>query len=181
MGSCQGLPRARRGGRRSRAAAACAVVLVELCGCGRGRSRSTTALSFQFESDTSGLSQGPELLTSFDPVRYPNGLLQLRGGLRFPDSTRVQISVVRKADGRVVARVQVPVIGGRFVSDPLLGLHGPLPVDTYRFEFLAEFNAAWQSEQVLAETDQGRRLRGPGMVRGGLNEAAFQLTRELRE
>src|SRR5689334_19631471 len=118
MGSCQERHRGRGCPGRSRAAAACAVLLVEMWGCGRPRHRGTPALSFQFERDTSGLTQGPDILTSFAPVRYPNGLLQMKGSMRLPDSTRVQISVVRRSDGRLMGRVQVPVVNQRFISEP---------------------------------------------------------------
>lgn len=179
MGSCQVLPRTRvRSGALVRAACLALVLVPALAGCGRGQRR-VPELQFETESDTTGLSHGPAILTSFDPVRYPNGLLQLRGGLRFPDGTRVQISLYRPGDDRPVQRVQVSVANGRFESAPLLGDRGPLPVATYRVEFLAHFNPAWQPAGVLDATRDGRDLRGPGMTRGTL-EAAFLLNREQR-
>lgn len=180
MGSCQELPRTRGGRSRRVRAAVAASLLMVLCGCGRDQARSVPKLTFEAETDTVGLSQGPDLLTSFEPKRYENGLLQLRGGFRFPDHTRVQISLTPKAGGPPVQMVQVTVMNGRFESAPLLGERGPLAVGVYRVEFRTHFNSVWQPEDVLDATDQGRSIRGPGMIRASLKEAAFLLTREQR-
>ncbi len=79
----------------------------------------------------------------------------------------------------MVERVQVSIVNGRFETAPLLGDRGPLPVANYRFEFLTQFNSAWQPQSVLDATRDGRALRGPGMTRGTM-EAAFLLNREQR-
>ena len=57
---------------------------------------------------------------------------------------------------------------------------GPLPVDLYRFDVLAHFNPAWQPEQVMRATHDGRSLRGPGITRGTGGQPAFFLREERR-
>lgn len=160
-------------------AAVAAGLLLLAAGCGR-KSDSVPKLTFEAETDSTGLAQGPDLLTSFEPRRFDNGLLQLRGGFRFPDHTRVQIALFSPKGGPPAQMMQVTVMNGRFETAPFLGEKGPLPVATYRIEFKSQFNSVWQPPDVLEATDYGRSIRGPGMVRGALREAAFLLTREQR-
>ena len=61
-----------------------------------------------------------------------------------------------------------------------MGSRGPLPVDLYRFDVLAHFNPAWQPEQVMRATHDGRSLRGPGITRGTGGQPAFFLREERR-
>lgn len=148
-------------------------------GCGGGRPKDS-ALTIEELSDTTGLTRGAPLLRGFEPYRMKNGVLRVRGTLDFPDDTRIQVSVLHKATGAVIYRVQMEVRNRRFDSPPIIGERGPLPVDDYRFEVLAHFNDAWQPARVLAETDHGHALRGPGITRGRNGDAAFLLVEERR-
>jgi hypothetical protein len=161
-----------------RAAAAASLLLLSLGGCGRQQERKVPELTFETEGDTAGLDQGPEILTAFEPKRFDNGLLQLRGGLRLPDHTRVQISLYAPPSRQPLQRVQVTVMNEHFETAPMLGDRGPLPAGTYRIEFLSLFNSAWQPVDVLTSTNDGHSLRGPGMMRGSMKEAAFLLNKE---
>jgi hypothetical protein len=162
------------------AAATSSLVLLVIAGCGRHESRTVPQLQFETEADTAGLAQGPDILASFEPKRFDNGLLQLRGGLRLPDHTRVQISLTPLHQSRPEQMVRVTVMNERFETAPFLGQRGPLPAGVYKIELLAHFNDAWQPEDVLTATRNGHTLRGPGMVRGSMNEAAFRLELEKR-
>lgn len=161
-------------------ASALAALVAAAPGCGRRQAHSGSDLQFETLSDTSGLSQGPPLLVTFEPYRMANGVMRVRGEMNLPEGTRIQISIFRARDGGLINRLQMPVLNRRFDSPPLIGPRGPLPVDDYRFEVLAHFNEAWQPPEVLTETDGGRSLRGPGVVRGAQNTPAILLTREKR-
>jgi len=156
-----------------------ALLLVAAAGCGRGQSRDS-ALSFEDLSDTAGLSHGAPILTSFEPYRITGQALRVRGTASLPDGARLQVSIVRVATGETVMIAQVTVQDRAFETGPLVGPRGPFPVDLYRFEVLAHFNAAWQPAQVLRATHEGRSLRGPGITRGTGGQAAFFLREERR-
>lgn len=155
------------------------ILLLGVTGCGR-RSAQDTSLHFEDLADTTGLSRGAPILTSFEPYRITGDALRVRGAAQLPDGTRLQVSVVRVATGQTVAVAQMTVQGRSFESGPLFGPRGPLPVDLYRFDVLAHFNSAWQTEQVLRATHDGRSLRGPGITRGTAGQAAFFLREERR-
>jgi hypothetical protein len=148
-------------------------------GCGR-RSGGTGALSFEELSDTTGLSRGAPILTAFEPYRMTGGALRVRGRASLPDGTRLQVSVVRVASGESVLIAQVTIQDQAFETAPLMNPRGPFPVDLYRFDVLAHFNAAWQPPGVLRATHDGRSLRGPGITRGTAGQAAFFLREERR-
>jgi hypothetical protein len=120
------------------------------------------------------------VLTSFEPYRITGQALRVRGTASLPDGTRLQVSIVRVATGETVHIAQMTVEDGAFETAPLMGERGPLPVDLYRFEVLAHFNPAWQPEQVMQATDDGRSLRGPGITRGTGGQPAFFLRKERR-
>jgi hypothetical protein len=155
------------------------ILLVGAGGCGRRQGRDT-ALSFEDLSDTSGLARGAPVLTSFEPYRITGGALRVRGTASLPDGTRLQVSVVRVATGETVLVAQMTVEDGSFETAPLMSPRGPVPLDLYRFDVLAHFNAAWQTEQVLRATHDGRSLRGPGITRGTGGQPAFFLREERR-
>ncbi len=67
-----------------------------------------------------------------------------------------------------------------FETGPLMTPRGPIPEGLYRFEVSSEFNPAWQPPEVLRETNDGRNLHGPGMIRGSAGQAGFFLSREAR-
>lgn len=154
-----------------------ALLLIAPLGCGQRHARDTT-LSFEDLSDTTGLSQGRPILTSFEPYRIMGQALRVRGTADLPDGTRLQISVVRVATGKTILVTQMILEGKAFETEPLMGPRGPLPVDLYRFEVLAHFNPIWQPEQVLRATQDGRSLRGPGITRGRGGQPAFFLREE---
>ena len=158
-------------------ALACALVVA---GCGgRDESRNDARpLTFEELTDTTGLSAGPEVIKTFEPYRMENQVLRARGRLRFPDGTKVQLSVYPAGATTLVARVQFEVIDGAFETPPMIGTSGPLPHGAYHFELLTYFNSGWQPPEVLQQTDHGRRLRGPGITRGRSGEAAFVHTED---
>ncbi len=176
-----------RGGSRPRAGAPSralallvgAVLLIGPTGCTR-RQQGGGALSFEDLSDPATLTRGKPILTSFEPYRITGQALRVRGSARLPDGTRLQVSIVRVATGEPLLVAQVTVERGSFESAPLMGTRGPLPVDLYRFDVLAHFNAAWQTEKVLRATHDGRSLRGPGVTRGTGGQPAFFLREERR-
>ena len=155
------------------------VFLIGSAGCSRRQARNT-ALTFEELSDTTGLTQGAPILTSFEPYRITGQALRVRGTASLPDGTRLQVSIVRVATGETVHIAQMTVEDKTFETAPLMGARGPLPVDLYRFEVLAHFNQAWQPEQVMRATDDGRSLRGPGITRGTGGQPAFFLRKERR-
>jgi len=155
------------------------VLLLGALGCSRRQTRDT-ALSFEELSDTTGLALGAPILTSFEPYRITGQALRVRGTASLPDGTRLQVSIARVATGEKIIILQTTVKDGAFETAPLWGPSGPLPVDLYRFDVLAHFNSAWQPEQVLRATHDGRSLRGPGITRGTGGQPAFFLREERR-
>jgi len=156
--------------------------VLTIAGCGRRESepKETRPLTFEELSDTTGLSQGPEVVRTFEPYRMDNMALRARGRLRFPDGTRVQLSIYPVGEATLLARTQFEVVDERFDTPPILGSSGPLPDGAYRFELLTYFEQAWQPPEVMEQTGNGRRLRGPGFTRGRNGEAAFVHTEEHR-
>jgi hypothetical protein len=155
------------------------VLLIGTPGCGRREARDN-ALSFEELSDTTGLSLGKPILTSFEPHRITGQALRVRGTASLPDGTRLQVSIVSVATGRTILVAQMTVENQAFETVPLWGPSGPLPVDLYRFDLLAHFNPTWQPEPVLRATHDGRSLRGPGITRGAGGLPAFFLREERR-
>jgi hypothetical protein len=167
--------------RRSAPLLACALALTGALTGGCGRRREATAeLSFEELSDTTGLTRGAPILTALEPYRLRGGALRVRGTVELPDGTRLELRIVRAADGMTVGRAQVTVQDKGFETAPLMDARGPFPTDTYRFEVVAHFDRAWQPERVLRATDQGRALRGPGITRGRGGEPALFLREERR-
>jgi hypothetical protein len=148
-------------------------------GCG-GRQGRQAQLSFQDLSDTTGLSRGAPILSSFEPVRITGNALLVRGTADLPDGTRLQISVVRAATNETVHITQVTVKDRAFETQAIFGPRGPLPVDLYRFDVVSYFNSAWQPASVLQATNDGRSLRGPGVTRSRGGLPAFFLREERR-
>ncbi|MGH7742566.1 MAG: hypothetical protein ACRENS_11165 [Candidatus Eiseniibacteriota bacterium] len=158
-----------------------ALGLAAVAACGRsGERHNTTSLTFETLSDTTGLGLGAPLLTAFEPYRLPTGQVRARGVARFPDGTRLQISILRESDQSVVMRMQVPVMGGRFDSPPVMGEKGPLAEGGYAFDVLARFDDDWQPPQVMIASDRGRALHGPGMGRDRDGVPEFHVVRRGR-
>lgn len=152
---------------------------IALAGCGGGSHRSSS-LSFDTITDSTVLASGKSTLTTFEPYRMANGAMRIRGTADFPDGTRLQVSIYRKATNEMSGRLQVILADKRFDSPPIIGAVGPLPKDDYRFEVLAHFDPDWQPPAVMNATHDGLDLRGPGITRDRLGRAAFRLTREAR-
>ncbi len=148
-----------------------------LASCSREQ-QAEPPLTFEKLPDTTGLSAGAAILEQFKPYRMDNGAVRVRGQLRLPDSTKVQIAIKKPGGTVSVAMAHVLVIGQQFDTPPLLGEHGPLPRGTYRFEVLVHFDADWQPARVLREARSGQGLRGPGITRAQNGDAALFLTRE---
>ena len=155
------------------------ILLIGPLGCSRRQARDT-ALSFEELTDTTGLTRGAPILTSFEPYRITGRALRVRGTASLPDGTRLQVSIVRVATGETVLVAQATIEDKAFETAPLMGPRGPLPVDLYRFDVLAHFNPTWQTEHVMRATDGGRALRGPGITRGAAGQPAFFLHEEVR-
>lgn len=166
--------------RRTACLAVALLFAAALAGCGPRDQHRSSSLSFEELSDTAGLSRGASILTALEPYRLPGGSLRVRGSAGLPDGTRLQITIVRASTGETVRQIQVLVQDHAFESPPLMSDRGPFPPDLYRFDVLALFDATWQTAEVLAATDHGRRLRGPGMTRGNLGVSAFVLHQERR-
>ncbi len=155
------------------------LLLVAAPGCG-GRRSGESQLSFEELSDTTGLSRGAPILTSFAPQRITGGALLVRGTADLPDSARLQISVVRIATNETLDITRVTVQNGAFETQAIFGPSGPVPMDRYRFDVLAYFNSAWQPPSVLQATRDGRSLRGPGVSRTRNGQPVFFLSEETR-
>lgn len=154
------------------------VVALALAGCGQRHEQASGDLTFERLDDTTGLSQGGPLIRRIEPYRTANGTLRVKGEVDFPDGVRIQISLYPRGSKRMLNRVQVIVAGRHFESPPIIGASGALPPGTYRFEYLALFNDAWQTPEVMRRIDGGRRLRGPGVTRDRVGGAAFYLVEE---
>jgi hypothetical protein len=154
-----------------------AALLAASAGCSRQQARDT-ALSFEDLSDTTGLTRGAPILTSFEPYRITGRALRVRGKASLPDGTRLQVTIVRVATGETILVAQTTVEDEAFETAPLMTSRGPLPVDRYRFDVLAHFNPVWQPAQVLRTTHDGHSLRGPGITRGKGGQPAFFLSEE---
>jgi|WetSurMetagenome_2_1015567.scaffolds.fasta_scaffold762592_1 hypothetical protein len=176
---CGSRPPARNPWRRVTTLLLGTILLAALAGCSR-RQAGDSALSFEDLSDTTGLSRGGPILTSFEPYRMTGQALRVRGTANLPDGTRLQISIVRVATGETILVAQMTVEDKAFETEPLMSSRGPLPVDLYRFDVLAHFNPVWQTEKVLRATHDGRSLRGPGTTRGKGGQPAFFLREERR-
>jgi len=162
--------RVRRTPRAPRRAAPVAVaphlllgLALTVAGCGRSTARGSGALTFEELPDSATLSHGEPLLNRLDATRLNGGAMVVRGALRLPDGTRIQLTVSDAATRRTRESLQTTVRAGAFETPPFMAKTGPLPAGRYRIELLAYFNAAWQPDDVLRATDNGRNLRGPGV------------------
>ena len=153
---------------------------LSLAGCGRAKPADETTLTFERLEDTTAISRGRPVLASLEPFRMKNGVLRVRGTMEVPDGTRIQLSIYPSGTDQLVGRVQMAVEGRRFESPPMLGERGPLPEGKYRIELLSHFNTMWQPPEVMRATHDGMDLRGPGVTRTRLGDAAFFLTAERR-
>jgi hypothetical protein len=160
----------------------CAAAVLAVAGC--GESKPPQELSFErlddATEDTSGLSRGAPLVAKLEPYRVDQGAVRVRGSADLPDSTRLEITLYRRGTRDPVARCHVSVLDRGFDSPPLRGSEGALPSGEYTIEVLAHFSDTMQPPSVLATTDGGRRLRGPGMTRGRFGIPAFQIVEDHR-
>lgn len=162
-----------------------ATVVLALAGCGRRqeppRDQPLTMEELDRRRDTTGLSQGAAIVKRFEPYRMANGAMRVRGELRLPEGTVLQITVFRPGERWPFARVQSQVMsGGRFDTAPILAGSGPAPQGTYHFALTIYFDGNTQPAEVLRATDNGRRLRGPGITRDLQGGAAFAFSEDHR-
>jgi hypothetical protein len=151
-----------------------AVLTVPACGRDEPeRPRTLVYEDIDSPAETAGLTGGRALLGTFEPYRLPDGLLRVRGALRMPDGVKLQLTIDPEGGGPVLAQTQFAVENGRFHSPPLRADTGPFPAGVYRLELMTLFDTAWQTAEVMRATDDGKRLRGPGMTRGANGVAAF--------
>lgn len=153
-----------------------------LGGCGRGHDAGEKAggeLRFERLPDTTGLSHGEPLVDGFDAVRDGSGGLVVSARTRLPEGTRLRVAIVEPGRKMSAAMTQVEVHDRRFVTAPMLGEGGALPVRAWRFELRATFAPEWQSTAVLRATADGKALRGPGITRTRMGGASFFLVQEL--
>ena len=172
--------------RRSRlsrplAVLASCLLLAMLAGCGKGGGSRSRQGDLRIEqlADTAGLSAGEPIVQEFDAYRMDSGALRVKGRVRLPDGTRVQVAVKRPGGRSSVAMVQVSLHEGAFDSPPMLGEHGPLPKARYVFEISAQFIPEWQPPEVLRETRDGMALRGPGITRTKIGGAMLWLVEDM--
>lgn len=159
------------------------LALLSWVGCGR-REQAPPAngdgLSFEKLADTTGLSDGPPIVETFDVRRLPGGSLQVMARLGFPPGTRVQVAIRKPGQQAAVAMTQSIVEADHtFATPPMMSPQGPLPIAPYQFELSAQFTPEWQTADVLRATDDGRALRGPGITRTGIGGAIFQVVQEM--
>ena len=168
--------------RPPRSTALVAALCLALAGC--GDSRPSKELSFEqldrTDEDTTGLSRGVPIVGQLEPYRVDQGGVRVRGRADLPDSTRLEISIYRRGSRDLLARCQVDVFDRAFDAPPVTGPEGALPIGEYTIEVLAHFSDTMQPASVLATTDGGRRLRGPGMTRGRFGIPAFQIVEDHR-
>jgi hypothetical protein len=154
-------------------------------GCGRrqesAHDQPLTMEELDQRRDTTGLSHGDAIVRQFEPYRMENGAMRVRGDLRLPAGTVLQIAVYRPGEQYPFARVQSNVgDGGHFDTAPILRGSGPAPAGTYHFTLTVYFDASAQPPSVLHATDNGRRLRGPGITRDLQGGAAFTYAEDHR-
>lgn len=150
-------------------------------GCGGKRDDKPQDLTFETLADTTGLSEGPPLVSDFEPIRHENGLLRVRGKAKFPNGTRMTIAVKKPGTNVSAGMVQVTVQDSLFDSPPIMGDAGPLPVQDWRFEITAQFTPEYQPAEVMLATTNGLALRGPGITRTRLGGASFFLAMEQKK
>jgi hypothetical protein len=170
---------------RARLPLVVAASLALTAGCGRrqeaSHARPLTLEELDRRRDTTGLSEGTAIVRRFEPYRMENGAMRVRGELRLPVGTVLQITVFRPGERWPFARVQSEVRdGGHFDTAPIIAGRGPAPAGRYHFALTVYFDAASQPPEVLRATDDGRRLRGPGVTRDLQGGAAFSYAEDLR-
>lgn len=153
-------------------------MLLALVSC--GRDKPTRELSFESLPDTAGLSEGAPIVQEFEPYRMANGAVRVKGRVRVPDGTLLQIAIKSPGGAESVAMAQVRVQGQWFDTPPLLGENGPLPKGEYRFELLSHFTPTWQGAEGEGALRAGPSLRGPGITRAHDGAAALFLVKEGR-
>ena len=154
------------------------LMLLVLASC--GRDKPAEELSFESLPDTTGLSEGAPVVQEFEPYRMANGAVRVKGRVRVPDGTLLQIAIKQPGGTVSVAMAQVRVQGQWFDTPPLLGENGPLPKGDYRFELLSHFTPAWQGDAGQGALRSASSLRGPGITRARDGAAALFLVKEGR-
>ena len=156
-------------------------MLLALASCGgEKKSNELSFESLDAPPDTAGLSVGEALVQEFEPYRMDNGAVRVKGRVRVPGGTLLQIAIKEPTGVVSVAMAHVRVHGQWFDTPPLLGDTGPLPKGAYRFELLSHFTRDWQGDEGSAALRAGPSLRGPGITRAKNGDAALFLVKEGR-
>ena len=103
--------------------------------------------------------RGDPLMTRIEPYRARRRAPDARAG-ECPGRHANPGLALPEGNERNARRVQVIVDDHRFESPPIVGPRGPLPTGAYRFEYLALFNDAWQTPEVLRATERRPRPAG---------------------
>lgn len=167
----------RRAARRARPACIALGLAVAISGCGRSNHQRVSELRFEDLPDSADLARGAPILDRFEPYRMAGGAMRVRGAVHLPDGTRLQVAVLDARNGATLQTLQVTVQDRTFETDPFMTERGPLPRGTYRFDLLAYFDPAWQTDRVMLATRGGRTLHGPGIQRTQ-NGVAFHQVEE---
>ncbi len=97
-------------------------------------------------------------------VRATDGALVVGGSTRFPDGTRITVSLLRDGprglEAMTTSRATVEL--GQFMSGPLVPLAGPVPQGMYVIRLTTPFGETDQAPEVLRAADSGRRFEGSG-------------------
>ncbi len=121
-------------------------------------------------------------------VRDTSGGIVAQGATGFPDGTKVTVALQRlRAAGKgaagepqydAVATSTALVTLGRFTTQPLVPLSGPLPQGVVRVRLMASFGPGQQNDEVQSASAHGRRYDGPDMHAVGNDYAVYETTLE---
>ena len=97
-------------------------------------------------------------------VRATDGALVVGGTCRFPDGTRITLTLLREGPNgpEPAATSRATVTLGRFMGGPLLPFGGAVLRGLHVIRMTVPFGPGDQTPEVLRAADEGRRFDGPG-------------------
>jgi hypothetical protein len=114
-------------------------------------------------------------------VRATDGALVVGGATRFPDGTRIAVTLLRTGargpEAAALSRATVEL--GRFMSGPLAPTGGAVPPGVHTIRLTVPFGPDDQSAEVLQATDSGRRFEGPGAQVGADGRLVHEILLEV--